>query len=97
MLGVPRSKLPWVKTPSLLELLTVINSADHFYTHAGLPLVLAHGLGVDMTVENGGRMNNMPLSYKQDYMTLPVNLHNVLNRSNCTYYEQYNRNTVETI
>jgi hypothetical protein len=97
LIGIPRSRLPWLKTSSLLDLLTAINSADHFYTHAGLPLVLSHGLGIDMTVENGGRMNNMPLSYKQDYMTLPINLHNVLDRQNVTYYEQYNRNMIEVI
>jgi hypothetical protein len=96
-IGVTRSKLPHHKTDTLMDLLITINSAEHFYTHAGLPLVLAHGLGVDMTVENGARLNNIPTSYKQDYMLLPINYHNVLSRDNCTYYEQYNRNMIEVI
>ena len=98
--GVTRSNLPYYQTETLTDLLVTINSAEHFYTHAGLPLVLAHGLGVNMTVENASRLNmnrgicNMS---EPDYMSLPINYHNVLNRTNCTYYEQYNGNTIETI
>jgi hypothetical protein len=94
---VPRTRLKWFKTETLTHLLAAINTADHFYCHAGLPLVLAHGLGKNMTIENGARMNNMPITFTQNYLDLPINMHNVLKRDNCVYYEQYNRNTIETV
>ena len=99
-IGVTRSKLPHYQTKTLTDLLVAINSAEHFYTHPGLPLVLAHGLGVDMTVENRSRLNMDRWICKMgapDYMSLPINYHNILNRTNCIYYEQYNGNTIETI
>ena len=92
----PRSALHWHKTDTLIDLLQTLNSADHLYCSAGLPLVIALGLGKCMTIENGARYNNIKLD-KREYTQLPINMHNVISRDNCIYYEQYNRNTIETV
>lgn len=94
---VPPRLLKRYKTHTLTRLLSVINKCEHFYCSAGLPLVLAHGLGTNMTAENGARMPNSGHLSLAEYMSQPINKHIVLNRENCIYYEQYNGNKIETV
>ena len=83
------SELVWQKTNTLMDLYNTICGAKNVICNAGLPYVIAAGLGTRVVLENSNRANS-PFLMLIDDEERPINVHNVMNRDSSIYYQTYN-------
>jgi hypothetical protein len=90
------SELKWHQTDTLYELYEAVCGAEQVICNAGLPYVIAAGLGKCVVLENSNRLNS-PFLMLQDVTDRPINMHNVLNRNDSIYYQSYNQKNITTV